>query len=81
LSRWADRGAVALTIEKFDGVGELPKMGSSMLGEFSKVDRGLQKKTLSRRGLVVGLQRRQRTRDEVPTWGQIVRRSSNQILR
>lgn len=52
-----------------------------MLGEFSKVDRGLQKKTLSRRGLVVGLQRRLRTRDEVPTWGQIVLKSANQILR
>jgi len=53
-----------------------------MLGEFSKVDRGLQKKMLSRRGLVAGLQRRLlRSRDEVPAWGQIGRRSSNQILR
>jgi hypothetical protein len=52
-----------------------------MLGEFSKVDRGLQKKTLSRRGLVAGLQRRVRSRDDVPVWGQIVLRSSNQILR
>jgi len=53
-----------------------------MLGEFSKVDRGPQKKMLSRRGLVAGLQRRLlRSRDEVPTWGQIVLRSSNQILR
>jgi hypothetical protein len=52
-----------------------------MLGEFSKVDRGPQKKTLSRRGLVAGLQRRLRTRDEIPVWGQIVLRSANQILR
>jgi len=53
-----------------------------MLGEFSKVDRGLQKKTtLSRRGLVVGLERRLRTRDEVPSWGQIVLKSASQTLR
>jgi hypothetical protein len=52
-----------------------------MLGEFSKVDRGPQKKMLARRGLVAGLQRRLRSRDEVPVWGQIVRRSANQILR
>ena len=54
-----------------------------MLGEFSieSRTRTAEEVTLSRRGLVVGLQRRQRTRDEVPTWGQIVRRSSNQILR
>ncbi|HEY5447903.1 MAG TPA: hypothetical protein VIQ54_04100, partial [Polyangia bacterium] len=59
-----------------------PRWGSSMLGEFSKVDRGPHKKTLARRGLVAGLQRRLlRSRDEVPAWGQIVRRSSNQILR
>ena len=55
-----------------------------MLGEFSKVDRDdLPKKTSGPRvaGCVAGLQRRQRTRDEVPTWGQIVLRSANQILR
>jgi hypothetical protein len=51
-----------------------------MLGEFSKVDRGLQKKTLSRRGLVVGLERRIRARDEVPVWGQIVLKSANQTI-
>jgi hypothetical protein len=52
-----------------------------MLGEFSKVGRGPQKKTLARRGLVAGLQRRLRSRDEVPVWGQIILRSANQILR
>jgi len=59
-----------------------------MLGEFSNADRA---RTLprasalgasgSRRGIVAGLQRRQRSRDDVPVWGQIVLRSANQILR
>jgi len=30
---------------------------------------------------VAGLQRRQRSRDDVPAWGQIVIRAASQILR
>jgi hypothetical protein len=59
-----------------------------MLGEFSNVDgRGRSPKASvigtsgGRRGGVAGLQRRVRGRDEVPTSGQIVLRSANQILR
>jgi hypothetical protein len=60
-----------------------------MLGEFSNADgraRSLPKgsvlgSTGSKRGAVAGLQRRLRPRDEVPVSGQIVLRSSNQILR
>ena len=59
-----------------------------MLGEFSNADRA---RTLprasvlgassSKRGLVAGLQRRLRSRDEVPAWGQIVLRAASQTLR
>ena len=59
-----------------------------MLGEFSNADRS---RTLprasvlgasgSRRGMVAGLQRRVRSRDEVPVFGQIVLRAASQILR
>ena len=35
----------------------------------------------ARRGVVAGLQRRVRARDEIPASGQIVFRSVNQILR
>lgn len=35
----------------------------------------------ARRGVVVGLQRRARGRDDIPVSGQIVFRSVNQILR
>lgn len=35
----------------------------------------------TRRGGLAALQRRPRARDDVPAWGQIVLRSSNQILR
>jgi len=59
-----------------------------MLGEFSNADRA---RTLprasvlgasgSRRGIVAGLQRRLRSRDEIPAWGQIVLRAANQTLR
>ena len=59
-----------------------------MLGEFSNADgRGRSPKTSvigtagTRRGAVAGLQRRVRARDEVPSSGQIVLRSANQILR
>jgi len=58
-----------------------------MLGEFSNADRArsLPRASVlgpgSRRGIVAGLQRRLRSRDEVPTWGQIVLRSASQILR
>jgi len=58
-----------------------------MLGEFSNADRArsLPRASVlgasgSRRGIVVGLQRRLR-RDEVPAFGQIVLRTVNQILR
>jgi hypothetical protein len=37
--------------------------------------------TGARRNVVAGLQRRLRSRDEVPAWGQIVIRSASQILR
>jgi hypothetical protein len=57
-------------------------MGTSMLGEFSKVNRGRSRGAISRRAIVAGLQRRLRTRDEIPAWGQIVLRSTtSQILR
>jgi hypothetical protein len=59
-----------------------------MLGEFSNADRArsLPRASVlgasgSRRGIVVGLQRRLRTRDEVPAFGQIVLRAASQILR
>ena len=59
-----------------------------MLGEFSNADRSrsLPRASVlgasgSRRGMVAGLQRRVRSRDEVPAFGQIVLRSANQILR
>jgi hypothetical protein len=59
-----------------------------MLGEFSKADRAraLPRASVlgassSRRGIVAGLQRRLRSRDEIPAWGEIVLRSSSQTLR
>jgi hypothetical protein len=59
-----------------------------MLGEFSNPDRSRSLPRVSvlgaspsKRGVVAGLQRRQRSRDEVPTWGQIVLRSGSQTLR
>jgi hypothetical protein len=59
-----------------------------MLGEFSNADgRGRSPRTSvlgaagARRSTVAGLQRRLRARDEVPSSGQIVLRSANQILR
>ena len=52
-----------------------------MLGEFSKVNRG-RSRAITRRAIVAGLQRRLRTRDEIPAWGQIVlRATTSQILR
>jgi hypothetical protein len=59
-----------------------------MLGEFSNADRArsLPRASVlgasgSRRGVVAGLQRRLRSRDEVPVFGQIVLRSASQTLR
>ena len=59
-----------------------------MLGEVSNADgRGRSPRASvigaagTRRGAVAGLQRRVRARDEVPSSGQIVLRSANQILR
>jgi len=51
-----------------------------MLGEFSKGNRG--RSRIARRAIVAGMQRRLRTRDEIPAWGQIVlRATTSQILR
>jgi len=59
-----------------------------MLGEFSNADRirtvprvSVLSPAGARRNVVAGLQRRQRGRDEVPAWGQIVIRTASQILR
>jgi hypothetical protein len=60
-----------------------------MLGEFSNADgRGRAPARAmvvvpsgARRGVVAGLQRRARGRDDIPASGQIVFRSVNQILR
>ena len=59
-----------------------------MLGEFSNADRARSLPRVSvlgaagsKRGVVAGLQRRLRSRDEVPVWGQIVLRSASQTLR
>ena len=59
-----------------------------MLGEFSNADRIRSVPRASvlgpagaRRNVVASLQRRQRGRDDVPAWGQIVLRAASQILR
>jgi hypothetical protein len=59
-----------------------------MLGDFSNPDRSRSLPRVSvlgasgsRRAVVASLQRRQRSRDDVPTWGQIVLRSGSQTLR
>jgi hypothetical protein len=59
-----------------------------MLGEFSNPDRSRSLPRVSvlgaspsKRGVVAGLQRRLRSRDEVPAWGQIVLRAGSQTLR
>jgi len=59
-----------------------------MLGDFSNPDRSRSLPRVSvlgasgsRRGVVAGLQRRLRSREEVPAWGQIVLRPGSQTLR
>jgi hypothetical protein len=59
-----------------------------MLGDFSNADRSRSLPRVSvlgasgsKRGVVAGLQRRLRSRDEIPAWGQIVLRAGCQTLR